>query len=445
MAEDAFIEVTLDELFSYQSASAPLSGQDGQTFTFDLGDIEVNECGTLVVTFVVSCEASLGQALCAEAKIFPNTLCAPADPLWTGASLVVESNCVDDEVRFTVRNTGTGNMEMPAACIVIEDGVMLLTAPDSLELDAGAFFEYSFPANGSTYRLKIEQVPLHPGNSQPISVVEGCGENEFGSFSTGFVNQFNLGDADGFIDIECREVVASYDPNDKHGFPRGYGSENLIYPAVPMEYLINFQNTGNDTAFLVVIRDTISEHLDMTSLRPGASSHDYTWDIDGDNVLVFTFENILLPDSTTNLEGSQGFVEYKIDQREGLPLGTVIENSAAIYFDINDPIITNTTVHKLGVDFVEIVNLVTSPGLNDAKVNIAPNPATNTAWFTLEDWPSGMRTLHLFNGQGQLVSAESFSGDRFELRRNTLTEGVYFFRISTPQGHQASGQLVWKR
>lgn len=442
-ATDAYVEVTLDELFDFQSATLPVAGQDGQTFTFNLGEVPANACGYLAVNFVVSCDAVLGQSLCAQAKIYPNDPCAPPDPLWNGASLAVQSSCVDEEVRFTVQNIGSGNMEAPAACIVIEDGVMLLTAPDSLELEVGEAFEYSFPANGSTYRLEVEQVPLHPGNSQPVSVVEGCGENDEGSFSTGFVNQFELGDTDEFIDIECREVVASYDPNDKHGFPRGYGEEHLIEPGTALEYLVNFQNTGNDTAFLVVIRDTISEHLDITTLRPGASSHAYTWDIDGDNVLVFTYENILLPDSTTNLEGSQGFVEYKIEQRNGLPLGTVIENRAAIYFDINDPIITNTTVHKLGIDFVEIISVALDLTLGGAKVRIAPNPAQEYAWLTLEGWPAGARTLELFNSQGQTVLTQAFSGDQLQLKRAALQSGLYFFRIRTVEGHQASGRLIW--
>ncbi|MCB0556652.1 MAG: hypothetical protein KDD02_24110, partial [Phaeodactylibacter sp.] len=64
--------------------------------------------------------------------------------------------------------------------------------------------------------------------------------------------------------------------NDKQGFPRGYGDEHYIYPGTDLEYLVRFQNTGNDTAFLVVIRDTLSEFLDIATVRPGAASHPYT-------------------------------------------------------------------------------------------------------------------------------------------------------------------------
>ncbi|MCI4669910.1 MAG: T9SS type A sorting domain-containing protein, partial [Bacteroidia bacterium] len=64
-------------------------------------------------------------------------------------------------------------------------------------------------------------------------------------------------------------------------------------------------------------------------------------------VVRFRFDPIFLPDSTTDLEGSNGFVKFGIQMMPGLPLGSTIENKAAIYFDFNAPIITNTVVHTL--------------------------------------------------------------------------------------------------
>ena len=98
-----------------------------------------------------------------------------------------------------------------------------------------------------------------------------------------------------------------------------------------MVYILRFQNLGTAPAFDVVIRDTLSEHFDISSIRPGVASHDYTFHLEGNGVAVFTFENINLPDSTSNPEGSQGFVTFSIRQNEDLPLGTVIKNDAAIY------------------------------------------------------------------------------------------------------------------
>ena len=442
VAEDAYIEVTLDENFTFQSASAPVVDQNGNTYTLDIGSVDINECGTLVLTFVVSCDVTVGQALCAEAKIFPNEPCFPESPLWSGASLQVTGNCEADAVTFLVENIGANDMPELEPCIVIEDGVMLFVIPDSLKLDAGDSYLYEFPRNGSTYRLEIDQVPFHPGFSQPMAIIEGCGENETGTFSTGFVNQLPMDDVDDFIDIECREVVASYDPNDKHGFPRGYGEGHYIYPGTELEYLVNFQNTGNDTAFLVVIRDTLSEYLDITTVRPGGSSHSYTWDIDGDDVLVFTFENILLPDSTTNLEGSQGFIEYKVAHKEGLPLGTIIENSAAIYFDINEPIITNTTFHEINVNFIEVINLVKDHSMEAVSVEVIPNPAQEEAQFILGGWPEGASIFELYNGHGQQVIRQGFSGASFQLQASFLPEGLYFFRLLSEKSAQISGQIM---
>lgn len=441
-AEGAYIVVTLDDAFNYQFATAPLLSQDGNQLTFDIGDVPIGGYGTLYVTVQVSCDAVVGTTLCTEAKIFPNAPCFPPSPNWSGASLQVKGACEGGEVQFRVENVGSGDMAAPRPCIVIEDGVMLLVAPDSVQLNSGEAFTYRFPANGSTYRIEVEQEPFHPGLSMPVAVLEGCGMNANGSFSTGFVNQLALDDADPFIDIECREVVGSYDPNDKHGFPRGYGAENYIYPGTDIEYLIRFQNTGNDTAFLVVIRDTLSGHLDITTVHTGAASHPYTWDIDSNNILVFTFDDILLPDSTTNLEGSQGFIEFKVSQQENLPLGTVIENSAAIYFDVNEPIITNTTIHTLGHDFVKLVSFTPQDNIPELRISVAPNPMGEWALLQLEGWPGGEGLFELYGLQGRRLREQRFSGPALRFERRGLPAGLYAFRIVDERGRWGSGRLV---
>jgi len=88
-----------------------------------------------------------------------------------------------------------------------------------------------------------------------------------------------------------------------------------------------------------VIRDTLSEFLDVTSIQQGASSHPYQLEILEYNILKFTFANINLVDSVTNEPESHGFVSFRISQLDSLPLGTVIHNSAAIFFDYEPPVI----------------------------------------------------------------------------------------------------------
>lgn len=109
---------------------------------------------------------------------------------------------------------------------------------------------------------------------------------------------------------------------------------------------------GWDTAFQAVIRDTLSQHLDISTFRAGASSHAYDWEIFGSGVLKFTFSNIMLPDNHINVAASQGFINFKIAPKETVALGTVLENRAGIYFDYNVPVLTNTTSHTLQLDYL---------------------------------------------------------------------------------------------
>ncbi len=442
-AEDAYVDVTLDEFFTFESATVPFTAQGGNIYTFNIGDVEVGECGFFHVNVTTSCDAVVGQSLCVEAKIFPNEPCTPPDAGWSGSSLQVSAECETDEVVFTIKNVGV-DMVGASNFIVIEDGVMLMVIPDTVLLEADETFEYGVPANGSTYRMEVDQVALHPGMSHPTAFVEGCGTNNQGTFSTGFVNQFSMDDDDDFIDIDCREIVGSYDPNDKHGFPRGYGEEHYIKPGTGLEYLINFQNTGNDTAFLVVLRDTLSPHLDIRTIRAGASSHPYTWDIEGGNVLVFTFENILLPDSTTNLLGSQGYVEFQIEHVADLPLETLIENSASIYFDVNEPVITNTTWHRLGEDFIEVVPTASDAPEPQGFIQVFPNPMNYQTRFVLDNWLGNNYSFTLNDARGQIVFQDEFRQNVYNFHKGRLATGVYFYQITSNRGESVVGKLLIK-
>jgi hypothetical protein len=150
------------------------------------------------------------------------------------------------------------------------------------------------------------------------------------------------------IDSITRIATNSYDPNEISVSPSGYSNDKLIPTSVySLEYRIDFQNTGNDTAFNVVLVDNISKSLDLLSFLPIASSHPYTFEVDSPGVLKFEFDNILLPDSGTNEALSKGFVVFSINRDSSLTEGDTISNSASIYFDFNQPIITNTATVKL--------------------------------------------------------------------------------------------------
>jgi len=76
-AEDAYIIVTLDPLTSI--VDSPLSYTDlgGNSYEFAVGDVGVGECATFNIQYLVSCDAVFGEAVCATAEIFPDTLSTP--------------------------------------------------------------------------------------------------------------------------------------------------------------------------------------------------------------------------------------------------------------------------------------------------------------------------------------------------------------------------------
>ncbi|MFK7969936.1 MAG: PKD domain-containing protein [Bacteroidia bacterium] len=148
-----------------------------------------------------------------------------------------------------------------------------------------------------------------------------------------------------------REMTGSFDPNDKRAFPFQREDEGWLLPEEEnIVYTVRFQNTGNDTAFFVVIRDTLDDSiLDINTLQMIGASHPYTMELRDDRYLTVRFDNILLPDSTTNLAESQGFVSFSLDRKKGLLPGDEIKNKAAIYFDFNKPVITNTCLRTMAL------------------------------------------------------------------------------------------------
>ncbi len=145
-----------------------------------------------------------------------------------------------------------------------------------------------------------------------------------------------------------RPVSCSYDPNDKQVtpfHPEGYTDIDNA----ELTYKVRFQNTGNAPAMNIEIRDTLSEYLDVSSVRYLSGSHDeyLIFSRSEENILTFKFSNINLPDSLSDPLGSQGHLIYNVHVKEDLPEGTIIENTAHIYFDFNPAIVTNTTSNIL--------------------------------------------------------------------------------------------------
>ena len=217
-------------------------------------------------------------------------------------------------------------------------------------------------------------------------------------------------------------VTGSFDPNDKLVTYVGAFTEGSIYDTTNFEYTIRFQNTGTDTAFTVRVEDVISNHLDLTSINMLDASHNYTMSFSGDTV-KWIFNNILLPDSNVNEPSSHGFIRFAINQKMGNTPGTVITNKASIFFDFNDPIITNEVVSIVNNDIVTDIENERNQQ-PQGIVSAYPNPASNFISINAE----GVGSLELYNAIGSLVLKNS---NKENINIESLKSGVYYYQFIT--------------
>lgn len=226
-------------------------------------------------------------------------------------------------------------------------------------------------------------------------------------------------------------VVGSYDPNDKLSNPEGsfiFEHDSVI------DYNIRFQNTGTDTAFTVVVTDTLSADLDLTTLQIGAGSHPFEYSLESGRVLKFIFEDIFLPDSNVNEAASHGYVGFSIRPVDGLMVGNMISNTANIYFDFNAPVITDPNI--LMIDG--------STGIADGAIqglNIFPNP-TSAVVFIQAQSNALIEEVQLIDLSGRVLEhrlVRNTSRSEFSLKGRS--SGLYFIRVECADGSVLMGSI----
>jgi uncharacterized repeat protein (TIGR01451 family) len=227
--------------------------------------------------------------------------------------------------------------------------------------------------------------------------------------------------------------VGAFDPNDMLVFPEGNIKKNE-----ELTYKIRFQNVGNASVNNVIIRNELPEELDIETLELGTASHAFRFWIEDGKMLVWSFENIILPDSTTDEVNSHGFVTYRILPKRSLFNGTKIINKASIYFDNNAPIVTN-----------EVLNTILEVSSEDrGKLLIYPNPLTVAS--TIEIIPKSLKqqtvfinSIQIFDALGRLVYNRNDIGNySFKLDKNLIREGYYLVRVIGEDGNEYLGKLV---
>jgi len=220
-------------------------------------------------------------------------------------------------------------------------------------------------------------------------------------------------------DTTCGVVWNSYDPNSKE-----VDHASQIDPDVQetLEYMIHFQNDGNFNAVNVELIDTLSENLDLSTFKLIGAKHSVAVNLDPvTRIVKFVFNQIYLVPSSQDLDASQGFVIYSVEEEAGLVEGDEIENTVYIYFDYNSPIITNTTL-----------NVNSTLGLGDKTseaITLYPNPTSAKFQIIGTD----LEEIHIFDMTGKEVSVSKLTNTN-SVDVESLSNGIYTCVISTKTG-----------
>jgi hypothetical protein len=242
--------------------------------------------------------------------------------------------------------------------------------------------------------------------------------------------------------IFTQKIRGSYDPNDKSVSP-----ESLYHPETAdgnwLDYKIRFQNTGTFPATFIEVYDTLEAGLDVRFLEMQAASHAYSLSFPANNVLKWRFDNINLPDSTSDEPNSHGFIAFRIKTKPNLPANKIIRNRAGIYFDFNEVVLTEYAA--TGFYLVK-----TNEPMNNemTQLKIYPNPAGNEFIIDLSTFEKLTNlnqnlSLEITDTNGRLLRRQAFSFPKMIIQRGNLPSGMLFLTLKTEEGRIfTSGRVV---
>jgi uncharacterized repeat protein (TIGR01451 family) len=219
----------------------------------------------------------------------------------------------------------------------------------------------------------------------------------------------------------CTDVGNSLDPNLKSVYPL-----DIISAGDWLTYTVDFQNTGNDTAYTVVVKDTLSANVDASTFQYLASSSRAVIQLFG-SAMVFTFPKINLLDSAAGPALSTGWIQYRVKTKANLPIGTQVKNTAAIYFDHNPAVVTNTTVNTVDTTTAPLAIKTIN---TDSKISLYPNP--NNGSFTLhvagENTNNGMGYI-ISDMLGNVIEQKTITSNKQQINMTDAAEGVYTLMV----------------
>ena len=225
-------------------------------------------------------------------------------------------------------------------------------------------------------------------------------------------------------------VINAWDPNGKEVTPEG----SITDEDSVLTYTIHFQNTGTDTTHFVIVRDTLSSYLNPASVVTLAASVPYSnFNISGTGILEWVFNPLFLPDSASNSVASKGFVMFKIKVKPNLSTGTVINNSASIYFDYNAPVVTNTVINTFITGIKDWAN-------NNLQFSVYPNPVESE--LTVKSMQSTITEIEITDLTGRKIYSEEPNQQSVICNLKSFASGIYFLKAKLEDGSEVVRKFV---
>ncbi len=338
---------------------------------------------------------------------------------------------VVNRLRLTIENVGTTTAPAGIATVVLDSRMLYIGSVPGSSFNA-ATMTITLPY-GALASLAHQGLDI--SYSLPLNV-------PVGTQLTVSANAPLAGDlvpGDNSITTESI-VVSSSDPNDLAvSYARLTPAQ--VAAGQPLDYTVRFQNIGTDTAFVVVIQDTLDfRKLNLGSLQLVAQSHNCTWSLSGQGLLTVRFLNVKLPYRNVDVIHSQGFVCFRVQPRTTLALGGIIPNHARIVFDYNDPVRTNTVTTTV---------LLPAAVLNHHQAlawDAYPNPASGWLNIAAELPSAGSVTLQLLDALGRHVQQHTLAAPAGAFRQaldvSPLAPGLYVLHLRLPDGTVQVRQVV---
>jgi hypothetical protein len=136
----------------------------------------------------------------------------------------------------------------------------------------------------------------------------------------------------------------------------------------------------------------------------------------------------LLPDSNKSERNSHGFIKFKINPKANITHKDWISNTAAIYFDYNEPVFTNEVI--LNKKTIKTTDF----SFEDKDFLLYPNPANELLHL---QWTSSLTAafsnVSIYSLEGKLLSNKTFDTLQTDLHIGDLPKGLYLVKLQNGQ------------